>query len=95
MDYKQKPRWTYVQTEYLKTNCDKITDEEIAETLGKTLKSVRRKRQRLGMEKVEGRGHCQLMRNKRSKDVYLPEKMPSDVENEAINQVDITLKLPK
>ncbi len=54
--YKTKPRWTLKQTEYLADNAYILKDEEMASALGKTLKSVRRKRQNLEIKKGFGRG---------------------------------------
>jgi hypothetical protein len=41
-----------------------MTDQEIADILGKTLKSVRRKRERMIIPKKSGRGRCELELNK-------------------------------
>lgn len=72
MNYKAKPRWTYTQTEYLRSNCDRMKDEAIAKVLNKTLKAVRRKRQELGLAKEEGRGRVQLRDVPTGKRVVLP-----------------------
>ena len=56
MSYRAKPRWTFRQLEFLRENWDKLSDEEIAEALGRTRKSVRRKRFRLDLIKGNGRG---------------------------------------
>jgi hypothetical protein len=60
MAYKPKPRWTKLQLIYLENHADKLPDEAIAEHLGKTLKSIRMKRLRLGLEKTGGRGVVSL-----------------------------------
>lgn len=56
MAYQAKPRWTQRQINFLRDNAFTMKDEDIAEVLGKTLKSIRRRRERLGMAKVSGRG---------------------------------------
>lgn len=56
MAYQAKPRWTARQINFLIENAYTMKDEDIAEVLGKTLKSIRRRRERLGMAKVSGRG---------------------------------------
>jgi hypothetical protein len=64
MAYQPKPRWTNRQEHFVRTNCHKMTDQEIADILGKTLKSVRRKRERMIIPKKSGRGRCELELNK-------------------------------
>lgn len=54
--YKEKRRWTARQVNFLVLNWDIMKDEEIAEALGKTVKSVRRKRERMELRKDSGRG---------------------------------------
>ena len=54
--YQARPRWTARQLNYLVENWDTMKDEDIANTLGRTLKSVRRKRERLELKKACGRG---------------------------------------
>jgi len=54
MAYKAKPRWTSKQVIFLRENYKKMTDEQIAEVLGKTLKSVRRKREEMELKKPMG-----------------------------------------
>jgi hypothetical protein len=56
MLYQTKPRWTARQVNFLCENWDKMSDEQISEVLGKTLKSIRRKRERLQLKKASGRG---------------------------------------
>lgn len=58
--YKPKPRWSRLQEIYLVNHADKMPDEKIAEHLHKTLKSVRMKRLRMGLEKCGGRGVVSL-----------------------------------
>lgn len=59
-------RWNIAETQFLKENVHQLTDEQLAAELTKitgqtfTMTSVRRKRQRLGLKKVQGRGHCAL-----------------------------------
>lgn len=56
--YEPRPRWTARQMEFLLANWPTMKDEEIADALGKTLKSVRRRRERLELKKLHGRGVC-------------------------------------
>jgi hypothetical protein len=53
--YRAKPRWTARQEAYVIENYGKMKDEEIANILGKTVKSIRRKRERLHLKKSGGR----------------------------------------
>lgn len=55
MSYIEKSKWTAEQINFLTEYYEKMTDQEIADMLGRTRKSVRRKRERLGLEKAEGR----------------------------------------
>jgi hypothetical protein len=57
MAYIPKPRWTQRQVNFLIDNAYVLKDEEIATILGKTLKSVRRRRERLEIKKAMGRGY--------------------------------------
>ena len=54
--YVKKERWSSRQVNFLIENWDTMSDEKISEVLGKTLKSVRRKRERLELKKASGRG---------------------------------------
>jgi hypothetical protein len=54
--YRPKTRWTARQVNYLLEHWDTLKDEDIATNLGRTLKSVRRKRERLDLKKASGRG---------------------------------------
>ncbi len=57
MAYKRKERWTANQINFLKDNWEKLTDEQLSTVIGRTPKSIRHKRQRLGLEKIGlGRG---------------------------------------
>lgn len=58
--YKKKVRWTATQIEYIKKYAGVLKDEEIAAVLGRTLKSVRLKRLRMGIEKESGHGRCAI-----------------------------------
>lgn len=58
MAYQTKPRWTRAQEDFLLNNYEDLTDEEIAVILQRTLKSIRRKRERMGLPKASGRGIC-------------------------------------
>lgn len=61
MSYRSKPRWTWTQEQYLLKNAGTMHDIDIAQALGKTLKSIRRKREELGVRKVQGRGKCEVI----------------------------------
>jgi hypothetical protein len=54
--YKPKHRWTARQVQFLKENAYTMSDQKIADILGKTLKAIRRRRERLVMPKQSGRG---------------------------------------
>ncbi len=54
-DYKMKLRWSSKQTAFMTEHYEKLTDEQISELLGRTLKSVRRKRERMLLKKKMGR----------------------------------------
>ena len=56
--YSEKNRWTEKQKMFVENNYDKYTDDQLAEMLGRSRKSVRRKRQRLMLRKACGRGIC-------------------------------------
>lgn len=58
MAYRQKPRWTARQKNFLIENYATMLDEVVADHLGKSVKSVRRMRERMGLKKVCGRGLC-------------------------------------
>ena len=95
MNYKAKPRWTYTQTEYLRSNCDRMKDEAIARVLNKTLKAVRRKRQELGLAKEEGRGRVQLREIPTGKKVALPPMVVTVRQIKPATHVDVNgYKLP-
>lgn len=51
-NYNRKERWTANQVKFLKENFHNMKDEIIAEVLGRTVKSVRHKRQRLDLDKA-------------------------------------------
>lgn len=53
--YLEKPRWTANQENFIRENWDKMKDYEIAEVIGRSLKSIRRKRERMLLPKPEGR----------------------------------------
>ena len=64
MTYKRKERWTANQINFLKDNWKTMNDDEIASVIGRTRKSIRHKRQRLGLEKVGlGRGVFDLKKD--------------------------------
>lgn len=54
--YIPRNKWTSKQVNFLVENWDTMSDEKIADALGRTLKSVRRKRERLQLKKACGRG---------------------------------------
>ena len=54
--YKSKPRWTHAQEQFLLDNYGTMKDEDIAVALGRSLKSVRRKREQEELIKLSGRG---------------------------------------
>lgn len=58
MNYQEKNKWTAAQLNYLISNYQTMKDEEIANALNRTVKSVRQKRARLKLAKVNGRGLC-------------------------------------
>lgn len=59
-------KWSIQEVEYLKENAGILTDNELADQLSQisgkeyTMLAIRKKRQKLGLKKVQGRGHCQL-----------------------------------
>ena len=56
--YKEKARWTATQERFVKDNYEKMTDEQISNAIGRSLKSVRRKRERMLLAKAMGRSYC-------------------------------------
>lgn len=58
MPYTPKNRWTAVQINYLMANWKTMKDTEIAEHLSRSLKSVRRRRERLELKKLPGKHIC-------------------------------------
>lgn len=56
MAYIRRAKWTAKQVNFLNENWDTMSDERMSEVLGKTLKSVRRKRERMLLKKAHGRG---------------------------------------
>lgn len=58
MTYQRKTRWTPSQENIIRDNYHHMTDEQLAAILGRTLKAVRRKRERMGLPKCQGRGIC-------------------------------------
>lgn len=57
----KKKYWTIDETEFLIENAGILLDKELAEKLKKSLKAVRRKRENLGLVKVNGRSRCDLI----------------------------------
>lgn len=57
MGYQKKVRWTVKQEMFILNNYKSMKDYQMANILGRSLKSVRHKRQRLELEKMSyGRG---------------------------------------
>ena len=56
--YTPKPRWSQRQKAFLIDNYANMKDEQIAQHIGRSIKSVRRMRERLGLKKMSGRGIC-------------------------------------
>lgn len=78
MSYRERPRWTISQEQFLVTYCGELTDDEIAEAIGKTKRAVTTKRQRLEMKKESGRGICKLAE---------PEQVQPKTVREAMNEL--------
>lgn len=57
---KDKKRWTEQEKEFLRKNAGSMSDEEIAETIHKTLRAIREMRYRLDLIKKSGRGIIEL-----------------------------------
>lgn len=61
-----KHRWSHTQKYYIKENCGKMTDSELARKLGTLMNrrvttfAVRKQRQKMGLKKMCGRGKCEL-----------------------------------
>lgn len=66
MKYNKKDRWTINQEAFIRANWQDMKDERFAVILGRTLKSVRLKRRRMGLEKAPGHG---ISRSKRDWDI--------------------------
>lgn len=49
MKYNKKDRWTVNQENFIRANWQDMKDEQFAIILGRTLKSVRLKRRRMGL----------------------------------------------
>ena len=58
-----KKRWTESQKQFLKNECGTMKDFDVSQSLGRSLKSIREMRRRLGLIKLSGRGRVEL-RNK-------------------------------
>lgn len=69
-------KWSINEENYLKENVNTLTDEKIAEELTKrtgktfTMLSVRKKRQKLGLKKAQGRGYCHITQDTLDKFFY-------------------------
>lgn len=64
--YKARPRWTVEQMLFLQNNMN-LTDEQMAEATGRSLKSVRQKRLRLKFKKAGGRPTDEVYSNRTGK----------------------------
>lgn len=59
-------KWSIQEEQYIKKYANLLSDSELAirltEMTGRniTLNAVRRKRQKMGLKKKSGRGHCEL-----------------------------------
>ena len=59
-------KWTISEETYLRDNVTNLTDENLAASLSQmsgrevTMLAVRKKRQKLGLKKAQGRGYCRL-----------------------------------
>lgn len=60
MFMKKRKYWSNYEINFLLENIESLTDSEIAKILKKTLKAVRRKREKLQLIKQNGRGVCLL-----------------------------------
>lgn len=58
MAYQPKRRWPKSQEIFLKDNYGHMKDEQIADILKRSVKSVRRKRERMELPKESGRSIC-------------------------------------
>ena len=56
----KKERWSEEHKNFLKLEAGKMRDCEIASTIGRTLKSIREMRRRMGLVKMCGRGRVEL-----------------------------------
>lgn len=58
----RKDRWTAKQKEFMLLNYKNMKDKDLASLLGRSIKSIRNKRQRLDCEKVSGgRGNYKVV----------------------------------
>ena len=63
-------KWSINEENYIRDNAGRLTDTEIASKLTKitgrkiTMTAVRKKRQKLGLKKAQGRGYCRLKDDK-------------------------------
>lgn len=55
MSYIEKSRWTAEQSNFIRANYQQMSDEQIAMVLGRTKKSVRRKRENMKLKKEMGK----------------------------------------
>lgn len=55
MSYIEKSRWTADQSNFIRANYERMSDDQISMILGRTKKSVRRKRENMGLRKEMGK----------------------------------------
>ena len=53
--------WGFDDKSFIKENADKLSDKQMAKILNRTISSVRKERQRLGIKKKSGRGKCEVI----------------------------------
>lgn len=58
-----KSRWTEMEKAFLRANSEKMKDEDMANRLRKSIKSIREMRRRLGLIKKSGRGIVELRKD--------------------------------
>jgi len=57
---RSKAKWTEAEKAFLRKNAEKLKDEDIADKLRRSVKSVREMRRRLGVIKKSGRGLSEI-----------------------------------
>jgi predicted phosphatase len=59
----KKPRWTHHELTFLHTNWENMTDKELSDVLGRSVKSVSRKREHHKLMKRVGKEPTQFESN--------------------------------